>query len=115
MNPADLETLLPPLERIEELDLDALREHLKTAAQAWSETDSRCRLYETELQRELRAKIELAGPIPSCGSSEKAYTLSGTDLLAARHEAAQKFNEVFCMAPLSRHAARNADRSYPRL
>jgi hypothetical protein len=99
-----LKELIPPSERIEELDLDHLRELLGEADDALSRLADKARLYESELQRELRAKVDLCGGTGSCPTPETAFTLSGNALLAARREASQQFNQVFFMAPLCRQA-----------
>jgi hypothetical protein len=104
MDSTMLANLLPPAEGCNELDLDHFRQQLAAAAGAWATLEGRTRLYETELQRELRAKVELAGAIPTCPNPETAFTLIGLELLAARREAARKFNDVFSVAPLRRNA-----------
>jgi hypothetical protein len=104
MNSTFLSQLIPPPEQLADLNLDDLRQNLESAAAIWAEQEQRIRLYETELQRELRAKIDLSGPIPACPTPEDAFLLNGLALLSARREASQKFNQVFFMAPLSRHA-----------
>lgn len=104
MDSQSLLQLLPPPESLAELDLDDLRTRLAAAATAWAELESRARLYETELQRELRAKVDLAGGFPACPAPEAAFALNGLELLAARREASHRFNQVFFMAPLCRHA-----------
>jgi hypothetical protein len=99
-----LANLLPSPEGCSELDLDSFRDQLAAAAGAWADLEDRARLYETELQRELRAKVDLAGGIPACPEPEIAFTLQGLDLLAARHAASRKFNDVFSVSPLRRNA-----------
>jgi hypothetical protein len=99
-----LKDLIPSSDRIEELDLDSLRELLGEADEALNTLAERVRLYEGELQRELRAKVELCGGVATCPTPETAFTLSGNSLLAARREASQQFNQVFFMAPLCRQA-----------
>jgi hypothetical protein len=103
-----LKELVPTADRIEELDLDHLRELLGEADHAFTRLEEKARLYEGELQRELRAKIELCGPVSTCATPETAFTLSGHALLSARREAAHKFNQVFFMAPLCRQAQKAA-------
>jgi hypothetical protein len=104
MNITNLESLIPPAEQLSELNLDDLRQNLAEASELATALESKTALYEKELQRELRAKIELCGGIPHCPDPEAAFTLGGVELLAARRAASQKFNQVFFMAPLSRHA-----------
>jgi hypothetical protein len=104
MNITDLDHLLPPSEQLSELNLDDLRQSLADASEIGRALESKTALYEKELQRELRAKIELCGGIPDCPDPETAFTLSGAELLAARRSASRQFNQVFFMAPLSRHA-----------
>jgi len=99
-----LKELIPPPDRIQDLDLDSLRELLGDADEALNRLADKVRLYESELQRELRAKVDLCGGIPSCPSPEAAFTLSGNALLAARREATHQFNQAFFMAPLCRQA-----------
>lgn len=104
MNSTILAHIIPPAESLSALDLDEIRQKLEAAAAVWTLDEQRATLYETELQRELRAKVDLCGSIPGCLMAEDAFNLSGLALLAARREASQKFNQVFTMAPLSRHA-----------
>jgi len=99
-----LRDIIPSADQIETLDLDQLRSALGEADDAMRQLEEKARLYETELQRELRAKVDLCGGIPICPQPETAFTLAGNALLTARREAAQKFNQVFFMAPLCRHA-----------
>jgi GTP cyclohydrolase III len=99
--------LIPAPDRIEELDLDHLRELLGEADDALARLEAKTRLYESELQRELRAKVDLCGGIGACPNPETAFTLSGSALLSARREAAHKFNQVFFMAPLCRQAQKS--------
>jgi hypothetical protein len=99
-----LKDLIPAPDRIEELDLDHLRELLGEADDALARLEEKSRLYESELQRELRAKVDLCGPVRTCPAPEAAFTLAGDALLAARREATRKFNQVFFMAPLCRQA-----------
>jgi hypothetical protein len=104
MNSTILTELLPPTEGLSELDLDALRQKLETARAAWADLEGRTRLYESEFQREVRAKIDLCGGIPACPTPEAAFALTGQPLLTTRREIRHKFNQIFFMAPLSRHA-----------
>jgi hypothetical protein len=99
-----LQDLIPAPDRIEELDLDHLRELLGEADTALARLEEKTRLYESELQRELRAKIDLCGAVVTCPHPETAFTLSGNALLSARREASHRFNQVFFMAPLCRQA-----------
>jgi hypothetical protein len=84
------------------LDLDGLRAALETARDRWDERAGVLQLYEAELQRELRAKRELCGGTPSDANPDDAFALHGPALLAARREASHRFNQVFCIAPVSR-------------
>lgn len=92
------------LDQPEHLDLDELRSKLQLLSAQWSELQERADLYEDEMQRELRAKIDLCGGIPGCPDSAFASTLNGEELLAARRAASLQFNRVFYMAPLTRNA-----------
>jgi len=98
--------ILETFESPEHIDLDQLRNDLQTLAEAESALAERTDLYETELQRELRAKVDLCGPVPSCPTAESAFDLHDAELLRARREASVKFNDVFFMAPISRRAQR---------
>jgi hypothetical protein len=100
----NLQNLLPDPDQIHELDLDRLRAALSEADENLTRLEEKAGLYEGELQRELRAKVDLCGGIPPCPTADMAFTLSGKALLAARREASQKFNQVFFMAPLCRNA-----------
>jgi hypothetical protein len=102
-----LAELIPTPDRIEELDLDHLRELLGEADNAFARLVEKVQVYESELQRELRAKVDLCGGISACPNPETAFTLSGSALLSARREAAHKFNQVFFMAPLCRQAQKS--------
>jgi hypothetical protein len=104
MDSTSLANLLPPPDGCSDLDLDYFRQQLAAAAAAWAKLETHARLYETELQRELRAKVDLAGAIPACPDPETAFTLVGFELLAARREAAHKFNDVYSVSPLRRNA-----------
>ncbi|MCB1060546.1 MAG: hypothetical protein KDB65_09955 [Calditrichaeota bacterium] len=86
------------------LDLDKLSGHLSIAAVEADALRALISLYEDELRRELRAKVDLAGPIPACPDPELAFTMSGEQLLAARRQASLHFNRVFQLAPVSRSA-----------
>ncbi len=97
-----LASLIPPESQSETIDLDAIRQKLEAADSALTHLDGEHKLYELELQRELRAKVDLAGAVPSCPDAESAFKLSGQPLLEARREACRQFNRVFFMAPLSR-------------
>lgn len=97
------ETILQDLADPHHLDLDNLRQRLETlAAEAALDDDTR-QLYELELQRELRAKVDLAGAVSGCPTPEAAFELRGPALLTARREAARQFNHVFRLAPLCRN------------
>ncbi|RPH95495.1 hypothetical protein EHM69_04295 [candidate division KSB1 bacterium] len=104
MNTTLLKDLIPPAEQIEKLDLDELRQKLGDADEMQTALEQKIRLYETELQRELRAKVDLCGGIPACPNPETAFTLAGADLLSARRAASQKFNQIYFLAPLCRNA-----------
>jgi hypothetical protein len=99
-----LQDLIPTSNQLETLDLDQLRITPREADDTMRRLEEKVRLYETELQRELRAKVDLCGGIPACQQPDTAFTLAGSALLNARREAAHKFNQVFFMAPLCRHA-----------
>ncbi len=86
------------------LDLDQLSSHLTVAAVEADAQAALIALYEDELRRELRAKVDLAGPIPACPDPDLAFTLSGEELLSARRQASRHFNRVFQLAPVSRSA-----------
>lgn len=86
------------------LDLDQLTRQLELAALETTAYRGLVTLYEDELRRELKSKLELAGGIPACPDSELAFTLSGEQLLSARRQASLHFNRVFALAPLSRSA-----------
>ena len=98
--------ILKTLESPEHIDLDQLRSDLTALAETQAALSQRTDLYETELQRELRAKVDLCGPVPSCPSPESAFDLHDSELLRARREASVKFNDIFYMAPISRRAQR---------
>jgi hypothetical protein len=94
--------LISKLNQPEHLDLDELRRNLVLLSARWSELSDRATLYESEFQRELRAKIDLCGGIPNCPDVDYALTLNGEELLSARRVASLQFNRVFYMAPLIR-------------
>jgi len=86
------------------LDLDSLNQQIGIAAIEADAQAALIALYEDELRRELRAKVDLAGPIPACPDPELAFTLSGEQLLSARRQASLHFNRVFQLAPIARSA-----------
>ncbi|NUO19824.1 hypothetical protein HUU59_10280 [bacterium] len=88
----------------ENLDLDELNHQLAIAALEADAQAALIQLYEDELRRELKAKIELAGAIPACPEPDHAFTLSGKQLLSARREASLHFNQVFQLSPMLRTA-----------
>lgn len=104
MNRTALQDLIPPSDQIEKLDLDDLRQKLAEADEVQTSLEQKIRLYETTLQRELRAKVDLCGGIPNCPDPETAFTLAGAELLNARRIAAEKFNQIYFLAPLCRNA-----------
>lgn len=95
-------TLLPRLENPADLNLDQLLEALREAGRSYDELRVRTVFCEHELQRELKALIELIGPIPSCTDADAAYSLHGEPLVQARREARKQYNEVFRNAPIRR-------------
>jgi hypothetical protein len=99
-----LPILINKLDSPDQLDLDQIRQDLQIAAKAWTELQEQDTLYEFELRKELRAKVELAGGVPLCPAPEIAFTLHELDLLNARRAASEHFNSVFAMAPLCRSA-----------
>ena len=88
----------------ENLDLDELTHQLAIAAIEADAQAALITLYEDELRRELRAKVDLAGAVPECPNPDFAATLSGEQLLSARRQASLHFNRVFQLAPVSRSA-----------
>lgn len=105
-NPTEsaITTALALIENPTTLDLDQLTHQLELAALEGAALRGLINLYEDELRRELKSKIELAGGIPACPDAELAFTLSGEQLLSARRQASLHFNRVFALAPLSRSA-----------
>jgi hypothetical protein len=97
-----IQTLLEALDNPDHIDLDAMRAGLRELAELAAQLTVRCTLYEIELQREVRAKVELCGGIPTCRDGETAAALTGAALLSARREASRHFNQAFHMAPISR-------------
>jgi hypothetical protein len=97
-----IQTLIHELDSPEHIDLDQLKCKLQLLSARWSELNDRATLYESEFQRELRAKIDLCGGIPNCPDVDCALTLNGEELLSARRAASLQFNRVFYMAPLIR-------------
>jgi len=97
-----IEKILSDLAQPEHIDLDSLREQIETLAAEADLDREILDLYETELQRELRAKVDLAGAVGGCATPEAAFSLRGPALITARREAARQFNRVFHMAPLCR-------------
>lgn len=97
-----IERILQDLAEPHHVDLDELRERIETLAAEAALDAEMLQLYETELQRELRAKVDLAGAVNGCATPDTAFTLRGPVLISARREAARQFNHVFHMAPLCR-------------
>lgn len=104
LSPTDspLATALNLLADPTNLDLDELARQLELATLETAALRGLVNLYEDELRRELRSKVELAGGIPACPDADLAFTLSGEHLLSARRHASQNFNHVFALAPLAR-------------
>lgn len=100
-----LTELLDALKEPKYLDLDRFREKIEGLEERFRKTEELNRLYESALQNELRARIELVGGTPGCPEPETAVKLHGENLLAARRGASEKFNRLFYMEPLSRRAA----------
>ncbi len=96
------------------LDLDTLGQQLNIAAIEADAQSALIALYEDELRRELRAKVDLAGPIPTCPDPELAFTLSGEQLLSARRQASLHFNRVFQLAPIARSAKPSSSSHLPQ-
>ncbi len=96
------------------LDLDELSSQLAVASVEADAQAGLISLYEDELRRELRAKVELAGAIPACPDPELAFTLSGEQLLSARRQASLHFNRVFQLAPISRSAIPSHNSRVPK-
>lgn len=103
MNSTEFTQLIPD-DSASRLDLDTFKQQMRQAADSWAELEQRTRLYETELQRELRAKVDLTGSVPGCLTPETAFGLTGFALLSARREATHKFNQIFHLAPLCQRA-----------
>jgi hypothetical protein len=106
--------LISKLEQPENLNLDELRRNLLLLSARWSELHQRATLYESEFQRELRAKIDLCGGIPGCPEADLAATLNGEELLSARRAASLQFNRVFYMAPLTRNLLKSIPKNNGR-
>lgn len=100
--------ILFELDHPQHIDVDRLRTRLCELVEYCDQLDHKLRLYELQLQRELRAKVDLCGGIPACPDPESAFRLTGNQLLSARAEMARRFNEVFYMAPLCRNARKPA-------
>ncbi len=98
-----LTDLIQSLESPHQVDLDELKTGLENIARQVTEREQTAQLYELELQREVRAKVDLCGGITGCPRPEVAFELTGQALLAARRDIIHKFNEVFFMAPLCRN------------
>ncbi len=100
---ASFKELIKKLETPESLNLDELRGSLVLLSARWGELHDRTTLYESELQRELRAKIDLCGGVTCCPDVDDISILNGEELLSARRAASLQFNRVFYMAPLTRN------------
>jgi len=96
--------LLADLDQDGHIDLDAMRRNVQRIAALWTDLAECNGLYEEELRRELRAKIDLCGGVPGCPDGDMAGMLNGPELLSARRAASLQFNRVFYMAPLTRNA-----------
>ena len=100
MNP--IAPLLTQLENPTDLNLDSLLESLRNAARSWDDLYVRAGLCEEELQRELKAMLELAGPIAACTDPMAPFKLKGEDLVRARRDARKHYNDVFRLTPVRR-------------
>lgn len=102
--PNPITPLLTQLENPTELNLDSLLDSLCEAARSWDDLRLRSGLAEEELQRELKAMIELAGPIPACPDPHHAFKLHGEYLIRARRDAGKRYNDVFRIYPVRRQS-----------
>jgi hypothetical protein len=113
-NSADpIQSLINTLDCPEHVNLDDLRQNLVLLSARWSKLNDLAALYESELQRELRAKIELCGGIPSCPDADCALSLNGKALLSARRAATLQFNRVFHISPFLRDTPAKKNRRNP--
>jgi hypothetical protein len=94
--------LIAQLENPSSLNLDELLAALREASRSFDDYHTRAVFYERELQAELKALIELAGPIPRCLDPKMAATLTADALLLARRAARKQFNDVFHITPVRR-------------
>jgi hypothetical protein len=100
MNP--ISPLITQLENPADLNLDELLESLRAAATAYDDLRVRALTVEQELQRELKALIELIGPISHCGDPQDALELQADELCTVRRAARRRYNELFRNSPVRR-------------
>ena len=100
MNP--IPPLISQLENPADLNLDDLLGLLREAARTFEDMYVRTTGYEKELHRELKALLELTGPITQCADPQQVDTLSGNALLLARRDARKRYNEIFRVSPVRR-------------
>ena len=100
MNP--ISPLITQLEHPANLNLDELLSALRQAATDFDAVRKRATLAEYELQRELKALVELTGPTPVCDDPELAWSLHGESLALARRDAKKRYNDLFRIQPIRR-------------
>ena len=100
MNP--ITPLITQLENPASLNLDELLNALRDAAHSWDDLHLRLGFCEHELQKELKAVVELIGPIPACADPNLAFQIKGEDLVRARRDARRRYNDLFRISPIRR-------------
>jgi hypothetical protein len=101
MNP--ITPLIAQLENPAHLNLDELLLALRDAARSWDDLHLRLGVCEHELQKELKAVVELVGPTPACTDPTLAFKITGEDLVRARRDARRRYNDLFRISPVRRN------------
>jgi hypothetical protein len=100
--PNPITSLITQLENPAHLNLDELLNALRDAARSWDDLHLRLGFCECELQKELKAVVELIGPIPACTDPNLALQITGENLVRARRDARRRYNDLFRISPIRR-------------
>lgn len=95
--------LITQLENPASLNLDELLNSLRDASRSWDDLRLRVGVCEYELQKELKAVVELIGPTPACTDPNLAFQIKGEELVRARRDARRRYNDLFRVSPVRKN------------